>query len=154
MRRPPAAEARARLQALPGVGRWTWAEVAQRALGLPDEVSFGDYHVAKDIGWALTGTRRRRRGWPCSSSRTPVTGTACSASSSSSSQAAAPRPGWRPAGTCRSGGADDRALRVSDTSAVRLILNHHSALWCQYGDMTPTFWYRGWYVLGAAYLAS
>ena len=48
--------ARARLRALPGVGRWTWAEVAQRALGLPDEVSFGDYHVAKDIGWALTGT--------------------------------------------------------------------------------------------------
>ena len=50
------ADARARLQALPGVGRWTWAEVAQRALGLPDEVSFGDYHVAKNIGWALTGT--------------------------------------------------------------------------------------------------
>jgi 3-methyladenine DNA glycosylase/8-oxoguanine DNA glycosylase len=47
--------ARARLTALPGVGQWTWAEVAQRALGLPDEVSFGDYHVAKDIGWALTG---------------------------------------------------------------------------------------------------
>ena len=43
-------------QALPGIGRWTWAEVAQRALGLPDEVSFGDYHVAKNIGWALTGT--------------------------------------------------------------------------------------------------
>ena len=52
----PADRARARLTALPGVGRWTWAEVAQRALGLPDEVSFGDYHVAKDIGWALTGT--------------------------------------------------------------------------------------------------
>ena len=52
----PPTEARARLTALPGVGRWTWAEVAQRALGLPDEVSFGDYHVAKDIGWALTGT--------------------------------------------------------------------------------------------------
>ena len=52
----PADQARARLTALPGVGRWTWAEVAQRALGLPDEVSFGDYHVAKDIGWALTGT--------------------------------------------------------------------------------------------------
>ena len=51
----PADAARARVQALPGVGRWTWAEVAQRALGLPDEVSFGDYHVAKDIGWALTG---------------------------------------------------------------------------------------------------
>jgi len=52
----PPDRARARLTALPGVGRWTWAEVAQRALGLPDEVSFGDYHVAKDIGWALTGT--------------------------------------------------------------------------------------------------
>ncbi len=52
----PADRARARLTALPGIGRWTWAEVAQRALGLPDEVSFGDYHVAKDIGWALTGT--------------------------------------------------------------------------------------------------
>ncbi|MBR7743453.1 DNA-3-methyladenine glycosylase 2 family protein [Phycicoccus sp. BSK3Z-2] len=48
--------ARARLTALPGVGRWTWAEVAQRALGLADEVSFGDYHVAKDMTWALTGT--------------------------------------------------------------------------------------------------
>ncbi len=52
----PVDAARARLTALPGVGGWTWAEVAQRALGLPDEVSFGDYHVAKDIGWALTGT--------------------------------------------------------------------------------------------------
>ncbi len=49
-------DARRRLTALPGVGRWTWAEVAQRALGLADEVSFGDYHVAKDMGWALTGT--------------------------------------------------------------------------------------------------
>jgi 3-methyladenine DNA glycosylase/8-oxoguanine DNA glycosylase len=52
----PVEAARARLQALPGVGRWTWAEVAQRALGLADEVSFGDYHVAKNIGWVLTGT--------------------------------------------------------------------------------------------------
>jgi 3-methyladenine DNA glycosylase/8-oxoguanine DNA glycosylase len=52
----PADVARARLTSLPGVGRWTWAEVAQRALGLADEVSFGDYHVAKDIGWALTGS--------------------------------------------------------------------------------------------------
>ncbi|MGG5258003.1 DNA-3-methyladenine glycosylase family protein [Phycicoccus avicenniae] len=51
-----AAAARARITALPGIGRWTWAEVAQRALGLPDEVSFGDYHVAKDMTWALTGT--------------------------------------------------------------------------------------------------
>ena len=35
---------------------WTAAEVAQRALGDADAVSFFDYHVAKNIGWALTGT--------------------------------------------------------------------------------------------------
>jgi len=45
-----------RLRALPGVGVWTAAEVRQRALGDPDAVSFGDYHVAKNIGWALTGS--------------------------------------------------------------------------------------------------
>ncbi|KRB44286.1 MULTISPECIES: DNA-3-methyladenine glycosylase [unclassified Terrabacter] len=49
-------EAHRRLRALPGIGVWTAAEVAQRALGDPDSVSFGDHHVAKDIGWALTGT--------------------------------------------------------------------------------------------------
>lgn len=52
----PGPDARARLQTVPGVGRWTAAEVAQRALGDADAVSFGDYHVAKNIGWALTGT--------------------------------------------------------------------------------------------------
>lgn len=44
-----------KLQALPGVGVWTSAEVRARALGDADAVSFGDYHVAKDVGWALTG---------------------------------------------------------------------------------------------------
>jgi len=48
-------EAERRLTSLPGIGVWTAAEVRQRALGDPDAVSFGDYHVAKDIGWALTG---------------------------------------------------------------------------------------------------
>jgi 3-methyladenine DNA glycosylase/8-oxoguanine DNA glycosylase len=51
----PVAEANRRLRALPGVGVWTAAEVGQRALGDPDAVSFGDYHLAKDVGWALTG---------------------------------------------------------------------------------------------------
>jgi 3-methyladenine DNA glycosylase/8-oxoguanine DNA glycosylase len=49
-------EADRALQSLPGIGEWTSAEVRQRALGDADAVSFGDYHVAKDIGWALTGT--------------------------------------------------------------------------------------------------
>ncbi len=51
----PRAEADRRLRTLPGVGVWTSAEVRSRALGDADAVSFGDYHVAKDIGWALTG---------------------------------------------------------------------------------------------------
>lgn len=45
-----------RLRAVVGVGVWTAAEVRQRAHGDADAVSFGDYHVAKNIGWALTGT--------------------------------------------------------------------------------------------------
>jgi 3-methyladenine DNA glycosylase/8-oxoguanine DNA glycosylase len=52
----PGDEADRRLQSLPGVGRWTSAEVRQRALGDPDAVSFGDYHVAADVGWAVRGT--------------------------------------------------------------------------------------------------
>lgn len=45
-----------RLRAISGVGVWTAAEVRHSALGDPDAVSFGDYHVARDIGWALTGS--------------------------------------------------------------------------------------------------
>ncbi|MBS42032.1 MAG: 3-methyladenine DNA glycosylase [Nocardioides sp.] len=52
----PAEEVDRRLRSLPGIGVWTSAEVRWRALGDPDAVSFGDYHVAKDVGWALTGT--------------------------------------------------------------------------------------------------
>ena len=44
-----------RLRSLPGVGVWTSAEVRFRAHGDADAVSFGDYHVAKNVGWALTG---------------------------------------------------------------------------------------------------
>jgi len=51
------AAARARLEALPGVGVWTSAEVAQRALGDADAVSVGDYHLPSLVGWALTGRR-------------------------------------------------------------------------------------------------
>ncbi|MGB2978471.1 MAG: DNA-3-methyladenine glycosylase 2 family protein, partial [Propionicimonas sp.] len=44
------------LRSLPGIGGWTSAEVRARALGDADAVSFGDYHVARDLGWALTGS--------------------------------------------------------------------------------------------------
>ena len=56
------AAAERRLRAIPGVGVWTAAEVRQRAHGDPDAVSFGDYHIAKDVGWALAGLRRPRHG--------------------------------------------------------------------------------------------
>lgn len=51
----PAADAQATLTAVPGIGVWTAAEVRQRAHGDADAVSFGDYHVARHVGWAITG---------------------------------------------------------------------------------------------------
>ncbi len=51
----PLPEARRLLTAVPGVGEWTYAEIAQRALGDPDAVSVGDFHLAKDIVHAATG---------------------------------------------------------------------------------------------------
>ncbi len=54
----PHEAARARLRAVPGVGVWTAAEVAVRALGDPDAVSYGDAHLAANVVHALTGARR------------------------------------------------------------------------------------------------
>jgi 3-methyladenine DNA glycosylase/8-oxoguanine DNA glycosylase len=51
----PVAQAREALTSLPGVGVWTAAETAQRALGDPDALSVGDYHIPKMIGWTLLG---------------------------------------------------------------------------------------------------
>jgi 3-methyladenine DNA glycosylase/8-oxoguanine DNA glycosylase len=45
--------AQARLTAVPGVGPWTAAEVAVRALGDEDAVSVGDFHLSHLVGWAL-----------------------------------------------------------------------------------------------------
>lgn len=44
-----------RLRAVPGIGEWTAAEVAQRAWGDPDAVSVGDFHLPALVGWALAG---------------------------------------------------------------------------------------------------
>lgn len=51
----PIAEAYARLRALPLVGPWTAAEVGLRALGDPDAVSLGDFHLPHVVCWALAG---------------------------------------------------------------------------------------------------
>lgn len=50
-----APQARDALMSLPGVGVWTAAETAQRALGDTDALSIGDYHLAKVVGWSLLG---------------------------------------------------------------------------------------------------
>lgn len=44
-----------RLSAVPGIGGWTVAEVAQRAFGDADALSVGDYHLSAFVGWALLG---------------------------------------------------------------------------------------------------
>ncbi|WP_154796305.1 DNA-3-methyladenine glycosylase family protein [Occultella kanbiaonis] len=53
--RGTSADADRALRSLPGVGVWTSAEVRVRVFGDADAVSFGDYHVARNVGWALTG---------------------------------------------------------------------------------------------------
>jgi 3-methyladenine DNA glycosylase/8-oxoguanine DNA glycosylase len=47
------ADAYRRLTALPGLGPWTAAEVAFRALGDPDAVSIGDFHLPHMVAYAL-----------------------------------------------------------------------------------------------------
>jgi len=49
------ADAERRLRAVDGIGVWTAAEIAQRALGDTDAVSVGDYHLSQFVGWALAG---------------------------------------------------------------------------------------------------
>lgn len=46
----------ARLRVVPGVGVWTAAEVRQRAHGDADAFSWNDFHVARNVSWALSGT--------------------------------------------------------------------------------------------------
>ena len=47
-----------RIVAFPGIGPWTAAKVALVALGDPDAVPVGDYHLPHTVGYALEGTPR------------------------------------------------------------------------------------------------
>lgn len=49
----PLDQANARLLSFPGVGPWTVAEVARTALGDPDAISVGDFHLPNTVCWAL-----------------------------------------------------------------------------------------------------
>ncbi|MDT4937167.1 MAG: hypothetical protein QOG80_838, partial [Pseudonocardiales bacterium] len=55
----------ARLRVVPGVGEWTAAETAQRALGHPDAVSVGDYHLKDLVVHYFTGRARGDDGEMC-----------------------------------------------------------------------------------------
>ena len=48
----------ARLTALPGIGAWTYAQVALVALGDADAVPVGDFHLKHIVAWNLTGRPR------------------------------------------------------------------------------------------------
>lgn len=50
--------ARDRLTSFPGIGPWTAAEVTVRAMGDPDAVSVGDFHLPNLVAWALAGEPR------------------------------------------------------------------------------------------------
>jgi 3-methyladenine DNA glycosylase/8-oxoguanine DNA glycosylase len=54
----PLPEAYARLTAVPGIGPWTAAEVAVRALGDVDAVSVGDFNLPNLVAFALAGEPR------------------------------------------------------------------------------------------------
>ena len=49
--------ARQRFTSVPGLSHWSYAEMAQRALGDSDAVSVGDYHLSKVVVHSLTGER-------------------------------------------------------------------------------------------------
>lgn len=51
-------QARRRLTALPGIGLWTAAETQGRAMGDPDAVPVGDYHLPHIVSYALAGEER------------------------------------------------------------------------------------------------
>lgn len=55
--RIPAAKRGQALMSLPGIGPWTAAETLRLALGDPDAVSVGDYHLPRLICSALAGER-------------------------------------------------------------------------------------------------
>jgi 3-methyladenine DNA glycosylase/8-oxoguanine DNA glycosylase len=52
------ADALARLRVVPGVGEWTAAETVQRAMGHPDAVSVGDFHLKNWVVYHFTGRAR------------------------------------------------------------------------------------------------
>jgi hypothetical protein len=51
-------EAASMLARLRGIGQWTIGSILGPALGDPDAVAVGDYHLKNTVGWALAGEAR------------------------------------------------------------------------------------------------
>ena len=47
-----------RLLAFRGIGMWTASAVLGEALGDPDAIPIGDYHIPNTVSWALAGEPR------------------------------------------------------------------------------------------------
>lgn len=56
--RPRTPGAAGRLRLIPGVGQWTVGTVLGPALGDPDAVAVGDFHLKNMVGYALAGEPR------------------------------------------------------------------------------------------------
>ena len=86
-------DAARRLSAVPGIGAWTVAEIAQRALGDADALSVGDYHLSQFVGWALVGRPLDDDGMVellrAAGARTATASSACSRAAASASPASA-----------------------------------------------------------------
>lgn len=54
----PLPEAYRRIRAVRGIGPWSAARVGLQALGDPDSVLVGDYHIPNTVSWALAGEPR------------------------------------------------------------------------------------------------
>jgi 3-methyladenine DNA glycosylase/8-oxoguanine DNA glycosylase len=51
-------EAQKAMMSMPGIGPWTAAEVARIALGDPNAVRLGDFHLPHIVSWVLAGEAR------------------------------------------------------------------------------------------------
>ena len=83
-------DAERRLRAIPGVGAWTAAVVRSVALGDPDAVEVGDFHIPSEVAWALGGRGTRQRRADARVARAPLWAEATGAEADRRRRGAAP----------------------------------------------------------------
>ena len=119
----------------PGIGVWTSAEVRFRAHGDADAVSFGDYHIAKNVGLGAdrAGGRRRRPGRAAGAlPAAPLPGPAARRARRVSAGRGTAR-GWRRAGTCPRPAASPRGrIRTSTRSRLPFATTRSTSMKTRY----------------------